>query len=106
MDFPGSTVVKTLPASVGDARDVGSILESGKIFWSRKWQPSLVFLPGKFHGQRSVVDYSQKELDMTEQLSIYIHKHIDASPPFWIPFPFKSPQSAEQSSLCSLVGSC
>ena len=23
--------------------------------WSRKWQPTPVFLPGKFHGQRSLV---------------------------------------------------
>ena len=30
----------------------------GKILWSRKWQPALIFLPGKFHGQRSVVGYS------------------------------------------------
>ena len=30
----------------------------GKIPWKRKWQPTLVFLPGKFHGQRSLVDYS------------------------------------------------
>ena len=27
--------------------------------WSRKWQPILVFLPGKFHGQRSLVGYIQ-----------------------------------------------
>ena len=26
-----------------------------KIPWRRKWQPSLVFLPGKSHGQRSLV---------------------------------------------------
>ena len=26
----------------------------GKIPWSRKWQPAPVFLPGKFHGQRSL----------------------------------------------------
>ena len=26
--------------------------------WSRKWQPSPVFLPGEFHGQRSLVGYS------------------------------------------------
>ena len=26
----------------------------GKIPWRRKWQPSPVFLPGKFHGQRSL----------------------------------------------------
>ena len=29
-----------------------------KIPWRRKWQPTLVFLPGKFHGQRSLVSYS------------------------------------------------
>ena len=30
----------------------------GKISWRRKWQPTQVFLPGKFHGQRSLVGYS------------------------------------------------
>ena len=30
----------------------------GKIPWRRKWQLTPVFLPGKFHGQRSLVDYS------------------------------------------------
>ena len=25
-----------------------------KIHWSRKWQPTPVFLPWKFHGQRSL----------------------------------------------------
>ena len=29
-----------------------------KIPWRRKWQPTPVFLPGKFHGQRSLVFYS------------------------------------------------
>ena len=29
-----------------------------KISWSKKWQPALVFLPGKSHGQRSLVGYS------------------------------------------------
>ena len=29
----------------------------GKIPWRREWQPVLVFWPGKFHGQRSVVGY-------------------------------------------------
>ena len=27
----------------------------GKIPWGRKWQPTPVFLPGKSHGQRSLV---------------------------------------------------
>ena len=45
----------------------------GKIPWRRKWHPTPVFLPEKFHGQRSLEDYSPwrpKEEDMTE------HAHI------------------------------
>ena len=37
-----------------------------------KWQPTPVFLPGKFHGQRSLVGYSPwdgKESATTEQLA-------------------------------------
>ena len=30
----------------------------GKISWRRKWQPTLVFLPGKSHEQRNLVGYS------------------------------------------------
>ena len=43
----------------------------GKIPWWRKWQPTSVLLPGKFHGWRSLVGYSpwdSKEMHMTEQL--------------------------------------
>jgi hypothetical protein len=42
-----------------------------KIPWRRKWQPTPVLLPGKSHGQRSLVGYSPwgcKELDTTKQL--------------------------------------
>ena len=41
------------------------------ILW-RKWQPTPVFLPGKSHGQKSLVGYSpwgHKELDTTEWLT-------------------------------------
>ena len=30
----------------------------GKISWRRKWRPTPVFLPGEFHGQRSMAGYS------------------------------------------------
>ena len=43
-----------------------------KISWQRKWQPAPVFLPGKLHGQRSLVGYSQwdcNESDITQQLN-------------------------------------
>ena len=46
--------------------------------WSRKWQPTLVFLPGKSHGQRSLVGYawSHKESDTTEHHHHYHHLHL------------------------------
>ena len=43
-----------------------------KIPWNREWQPTPVFLPGKFHGQRSMAGYGPwgcKKSDMTERLS-------------------------------------
>ena len=42
----------------------------GKIPWRRKWQPTPIFLPGKFHGWRSLAGYSPwrcKKLDTTER---------------------------------------
>ena len=49
-----------------------------KICWRREWQPTPVFLPGEFHGQRSLVGYSPwgcKELDTTEWIT---HTHTVA----------------------------
>ena len=46
----------------------------GKIPWSRKWQPTPEFLPGKFHGQRSLVGCSPwgcKESYTTDRLSTH-----------------------------------
>ena len=43
--------------------------------WSRERQPTPVVLSGKFYGQGSLVDYSpwgHKELDMTEQLTLFL----------------------------------
>ena len=45
----------------------------GKIPWRREWQPTPVFLPGEFHGQRSLAGYSPqgcKELGTTERLTL------------------------------------
>ena len=49
-----------------------------KILWRGKWQPTPVLLPGKSHGQRSVVSYSpwgHKESNPTEQLYSLTHSH-------------------------------
>ena len=59
-------MVKNVPANTGATEDAGSALELGRFPWRRKWQPTPVFLPGKFHGQRSLACYSpwgRKESD-------------------------------------------
>ena len=41
--------------------------------WQKEWQPTPVFLPGEFHGQKSLAGYSpkgHKELYMTERLTL------------------------------------
>ena len=51
--------------------------EPGRIPWRRKWQSTPVLLPGKSHGQRSLVGYSpwgHEESDTTERL----HFHFQA----------------------------
>ena len=72
--FPGGTRVKNLLAKAGITEDAGTSWV-GKFPWSRKWQPTPVFLPGKLHGQRSLVGYSpwsQKESDSSEHTA---HTH-------------------------------
>ena len=49
--------------------------------WRRAWQPTPVFLPGEFHGQRSLAGYSPwdcEELDTTKQLSLTLTQIINA----------------------------
>ena len=48
-------MVQSPPANAGDA---GLNPGSGRSPWRRKWQPTPVFLPGKAHGQKSLVGYS------------------------------------------------
>ena len=64
MSFPDGTVVKNLPADARDTRH-GFDPWCRKNPWGRKWLPTLVFLLGTFHGQRSLAGYSRKESDMT-----------------------------------------
>ena len=57
MGFPGGTVVKIMPTSAGNARDLGLIPGSGRsLEYNMATTP--VLLPGKFHGQRSLVGCS------------------------------------------------
>ena len=44
----------------------------GKVLWRREWQPTPVFLPEEFHGQRSLAGpspWGHKQSDTTERLT-------------------------------------
>ena len=63
-------VVKNLPARAGKHKRCGFNPWVGKIPCRRAWQPTPVFLPGEFDGERILEGYSPqglKELDTTEQ---------------------------------------
>ena len=49
----GSDSKKNLPAM----QETGFYLWVRKILWRREWLPTPVFLPGEFHGQRSMAGY-------------------------------------------------
>ena len=66
LGFPRGSDGKESACSAGDP---GLTPGSGRSPREENGYPSSVFLPGKFHGQRSLVGYSSwshKELDMTE----------------------------------------
>ena len=68
MDFPGSSTARNLPAK--QETRVQSLGWKNPPGVGHGGSP--VFLPGEFHGQRSLVGYSPqgwKEVDTTEQLS-------------------------------------
>ena len=71
--FPSGSNSK---ASVCNAEDLGSIPGLGRSPGEGKWQSTPVFLPGKFHGPRSLVGYrpwGRKEWDTTERLHFHFH---------------------------------
>ena len=45
-----------------------------KIPWRRKWQPTPVLLPGKFHGQKSLVGY--KSMGLQRVRDDLAHKYL------------------------------
>ena len=52
--------------------DLGFLPGLGRSSGEGEWQPTPVFWPGEFHGERSLAGYSPwdcKELDTIEQLS-------------------------------------
>ena len=50
-----------------------------KILWRKAWQPSLAFLPGESHGQRSLLGYSHRRVrhSIVTNTLIYLWKIHD-----------------------------
>ena len=64
--LPGGSDGKESACNAGDLCLISGL---GRSPWWRKWQPTLVFLSGEFHGQRSLAGYSpsgHKESDTAE----------------------------------------
>ena len=69
MGFPGGTSGKEPTCQCLRHKRLEFNPWIGKISWRRAWQPTLVFLPGESHGQKSLEAYSpwgHTELDITE----------------------------------------
>ena len=72
---------KNLSASARDTEDMGLIP------WRKAWQPTSIFLPGKFHGQRSLKAYGtwgHQEWDTTEHWAhTHTHTHMHTASLQW-----------------------
>ena len=55
MGFPGGASSKESTCQCSRYKRLRTDPWIGKIPWSRKWQPTPGFVPGKSHGQRSLV---------------------------------------------------
>ena len=75
--FPATGPLQMSQLFTSDGQSIGQLYAYN---WRRKWQSTPVLLPGKSHGQRSVVGYSLwgcKESDTTDWLHfISLHMHI------------------------------
>ena len=70
MGLPGDSATKNPPATQ-ETWETQNQPRVGKITWRRKWQPTPLFSPGEFHGQRSLAATvpGVAESDTTEQLN-------------------------------------
>ena len=88
--FRVALVVKNLPASEGDARDVGSVPGSGRSPGLGNSNLLHYFCHGKYHGQRTLVGYGPWGHKESDTLSNWTHTHGSALffPYFWLRWVF------------------
>ena len=82
LGFPGGSASKESACQWRRCKRHGFDPWIRKIPWRRKWQPIPLFLPGKFHGQRSLAGHSpcgHKVLATTEHTFLFL---LGCSPHF------------------------
>ena len=81
----------------------------GRFPWRREWQPTPVFMPREYHGQRSLVGYSpwgHTESDTTEATQhTRTHTSLLGLLPTPQSYPSRLSQSPQLSSLCYTAAS-
>ena len=75
LSFPSDAVGKESPCQCRRHRRHGFGPWVRKIPWSRKWQPSSGFWPGKFHALRSLAGYSPRIHKSQTGLSMHTLRH-------------------------------
>ena len=94
MGFPGGASGKESTCQCRRCKRLRFDSWIGQIPWKRKWQSTSVFLPGEFHGQRSLAGYSpwgHKESDTTEGLNHHHLLYKTTSEP-WGEWPSEGPE--------------
>ena len=82
MSFRVGSIVKNLPANAIGA----SLISDSEIPWRRKWQPTTVFVPGEFHGQRSLAGHSSiVGHDLATKQGLKLGLHCSLSSPISTP---------------------
>ena len=79
-------MIKNPPASLQEIPETQVQSWVGKIPWSRKWQPALVFLSRNFRGERSMEGYSPwncKKSDTIEPTKVATSRLKYDLPPTW-----------------------
>ena len=83
LGFPGGSVSKESACRCRKRKRHGFYPWVRKIPWSRKWQPTPVFLPGKFHEWRSLAGVRWTRLSMHAQRSTGYRAYLSTGVTKW-----------------------
>ena len=92
MHHLGASLVSQTVKNLSEMRETWVDAQVEKVPWRREWLPTPVFLPGEFHGQRSLAGYSpwgRRESDRIDLINAFTFH-------FQNRFPMSQPDYAEK----------